>query len=93
MQEAELMGLLRTLLIIVFVYYAFRFLARIFAPILMKKVVNKMQDKAQQQYNQQNQYQQNSSTKEGETIIDRKPNSKTQGNNSVGEYVDFEEID
>ena len=93
MQEAELMGLLRTLLIIVFVYYAFRFLARIFAPILMKKVVNKMQDKAQQQYNQQNQNRQNSSTKEGETIIDRKPNSKTQGNNSVGEYVDFEEID
>ena len=30
---------------------------------------------------------------DNETIIDKKPNSKTQSNNSVGEYVDFEEID
>jgi|TARA_R110000787_G_scaffold19150_4_gene57864 hypothetical protein len=93
MQEAELMGLLRTLLIIVFIYYAFRFLARIFAPLLMKKVVNKMKEKAQQQYNQQNPQKQNSSTREGETIIDKKPNSKNEGKSSVGEYVDFEEID
>jgi len=89
MQQADLMGLLRTILIFLIVYYSFRFLARIFAPILLKKVVGNMQEKAQRNYKQTH----NPSTKEGETIIDKKPNSKTQGNNSVGEYVDFEEID
>lgn len=52
-----------------------------------------MKEKAQQQYNQQNPQKQNSSTREGETIIDKKPNSKNEGKSSVGEYVDFEEID
>ena len=52
-----------------------------------------MQQKAQKQYNTSHQQTETSSTKEGETIIDKKPNSKNQGNNSVGEYVDFEEID
>ena len=89
MQQADFMGLLRTILIFLIVYYSFRFLSRIFAPILLKKVVGNMQEKAQQKHKQTH----NSSTKEGETIIDKKPNSNTQGNNSVGEYVDFEEID
>ena len=95
MQQAELMGFLRTLLIILIVYYSFRFLARIFAPLLLKRVVGNMQAKAKakKQKKKKNQQTENSSTKEGETIIDKNPNSKTQGNNSVGEYVDFEEID
>ena len=93
MQQAELMGFLRTLLIILIVYYSFRFLARIFAPLLLKKVVGNMQAKAKKHHQQKNQQSENSSTKEGETIIDKNPNSKTQGNNSVGEYVDFDEID
>jgi len=85
------MGLLRTILIILLVYYAFRFFARLFAPFLIKKMASKMQERAQQQYNQQRQ--QTTSTREGETVIDRKPNQQNQSNNSVGEYVDFEEID
>ena len=89
MQQADLMGFLRTILIFLIIYYSFRFLARIFAPIILKKVVGNMQEKAQRSYRQTS----DSSTKEGETIIDKKPNSKTQSNNSVGEYVDFEEID
>ena len=93
MQQAELMGFLRTLLIISIVYYSFRFLARIFPPLLLKKVVGNMQAKAKKHHQQKNQQSENSSTKEGETIIDKNPNSKTQGNNPVGEYVDFEEID
>lgn len=85
------MGLLRTILIILIIYYAFRFFAKIFAPILMKKMVSKMQQKAQQQYNQPRQN--TASAKEGETIIDKKPNTQKSSNNSVGDYVDFEEID
>tara|TARA_B110000003_G_scaffold113243_1_gene115843 strand:- start:33197 stop:33478 length:282 start_codon:yes stop_codon:yes gene_type:complete len=93
MQEAELMSLFRTLLIMIIVYYSVRFLVRLFTPFLIKKVVGNMQEKAKKKYTQQNQHSQKSFTREGETIIDKTPDSKSEGNNSVGEYVDFEEID
>ena len=34
-----------------------------------------------------------STVEEGKTVIDKKPTSQQQGKNSVGEYVDFEEVD
>jgi ubiquinone biosynthesis protein UbiJ len=86
--------LFRTLAIIIIVYYVLRWLAKIFAPILMKRMVNKMQQKAQQQQQQYNQHRQNTTqAREGETIIDKKPNTPKQSSDDVGEYVDFEEID
>lgn len=84
------MNLIKTLLIIGLVYYAFKFLARLFAPVIIKKAASKMQQRAQQQYSQQQTAQH---VKEGETVIDKKPQSSKNSNNSVGEYVDFEEID
>ncbi len=90
MQEAGPMNLLRTLLIIVLVYYGFKFLARIFAPFLMKKMAKKMQEKAEQF---KNQHHTQSEVKEGETIIDKAPMKNRQSKNTVGDYVDFEEID
>lgn len=91
MQEAGPMSFLRTIAIILLIYYAFKFLARLFAPYLMKKMVNKMQEKAQNQYNNQQQNR-DSKVKEGETIIDRAPKSQS-NSKTVGEYVDYEEID
>ena len=91
LKTLAIVNLLRTLAIILIVYYALKWLARIFAPVLMKKMVHKMQGKAQQQYQQQKQN--TTSAKEGETIIDKRPSSRKQSNDSVGEYVDFEEID
>lgn len=82
------MGLIKTLLIIGIIYYGFKFLARMFGPLLMKKAVDKMQQKANQNYNQQQ-----DTVKEGETVIDKKPNSARRVNENVGDYVDFEEID
>jgi len=83
------MGLLRTILVILLIYYGFKFLARLFAPYLMKKMVNNMQQKAQNQHRNQQQ----PDVKVGETIIDKKPNTNNQSNNSVGEYVDYEEVE
>ena len=86
------MGLLKTLFFILLIYYGFKFLAKLFAPFLMKKVADTIQKKAEQQFGGQ-QNTQKPSVKEGETIIDKAPTNKTQSKNSVGEYVDFEEID
>lgn len=84
------MGLLKILFFILLFYYGFKFLARLFAPFLMKKVSDTIQKKAEQQFGNQ---QQKSAVKEGETIIDKAPRNSQQSKNSVGEYVDFEEID
>ena len=86
--EAGPMNFLRTVLVIILVYYVLKFLVKLFAPYLLKKAVDKVQQKAQQQYNQQEPI-----VDEGKTVVDKKPQSTKQSNNSVGEYVDFEEID
>lgn len=88
--EAGPMNLLRTLFIILIAYYAVRFVVKLFAPYLIKKAVDKVQKKAAQQYQSQ---QEKRDVEEGKTIIDKKPQNGNQSNNSVGEYVDFEEID
>ncbi len=49
-----------------------------------------MQRRAQEHQQRQNPQE---SVREGETIIDRKPNAQKTSNQNVGEYVDFEEID
>ena len=86
--EAGPINFLRTVLIIILVYYVLKFLVKLFAPYLLKKAVDKVQQKAQQQYNQQEPI-----VDEGKTVVDKKPQSTKESNNSVGEYVDFEEID
>lgn len=83
------MGLLKTLFVIIFSYYVFKFLARLFAPIIVKKAADSMQKRAEEHQ----QRQQGPIVKEGETVIDKKPMSQQSSNRNVGEYVDFEEID
>ena len=88
--EAGPMNFLRTLLIIGLIYYVLKFLIKLFAPYLLKKAVDKVQKKAEQQYNNQ---QKEATVEEGKTVVDKKPQDIKQSNNTVGEYVDFEEID
>ncbi|WP_339660942.1 DUF4834 family protein [uncultured Polaribacter sp.] len=84
------MGLLKTILYLLVFYYAFKFLARLLAPFLIKKAAETIQKKAEQQFGGQ---QDKGYVKEGETIIDKTPKKGQQGKDTVGEYVDFEEIE
>ncbi|WP_296636383.1 DUF4834 family protein [Polaribacter sp.] len=84
------MGLLKTIFFIVLFYYAFKFVAKLFAPFLLNKVASTMQQKAAEQFGKQ---QAKSTVKEGETIIDKAPRKEAQSKKNVGEYIDFEEID
>ena len=84
------MGLLKTIFFILLFYYAFKVIAKFLAPFLLTKVAETMQKKAEQQFGGQ---QPKSNIREGETIIDKAPKNQSQSKNSVGEYVDFEEID
>ena len=84
MEMASAWGFVRTLLIIILCYYAFKFIMRIFAPILMQKAVSKMQQKMQEQYRQQQEQQQDRTSQSQQSM----PKEKKK----VGEYIDYEEI-
>ncbi|GAA4969676.1 DUF4834 family protein [Algibacter aquimarinus] len=87
------MGLLRTIFIIVLVYYIFKVLSRIFAPFLVKYAAKKAEQRFGDQFGQyQKQKQKEPSKKVGEITIDKMPKTKT-SNKDVGDYVDYEEID
>lgn len=84
------MGLLKTIGILIIIYYIFKFLSRYIAPIFLKKVVNNMEEKIRKQQEQQQPNQTQGEV--GETVIAKKAPTPKESNKSVGDYVDYEEI-
>ena len=84
MEMASGSSLLRTLAIIILSYYLFKFLMRIFAPIIMQKAVSKMQEKMQEQYKKQQEQQ------EQQQYTTSQFQSKEK--EKLGDYIDYEEI-
>lgn len=87
--QAGPISFLRTIVIIVGIYYLFKLFFRYIAPKLLKRYVDKkMQSFQQQQFDNQHR-------KEGEIHI--KTNANSQKNSSIdsdlGEYVDYEEVE
>ena len=91
-QFASVVGLLKTLLIIMLVYLGFKTLARLFAPLLLKFVAKKAEERFGGNF-QSAQQQQTKRSREGETVIDKVPQQPKSSNKDVGEYIDFEEVD
>ncbi len=86
MDTASFPGIIRTLFIIMLVYYAVRYFLRLLAPTIVQQVVKKAGENLyQQQQQQQYNYQQDQESKTRE----ERPKEKKK----VGEYIDFEEID
>jgi len=83
------MGFLRTIAIIVIIYYVFKFLMRLLAPFLMKKMADKMGSQFQQ--NQQGRQRQESEP-EGKVTVEGQSHRSTKFSDGEGEYVDYEEI-
>ena len=93
MQEASFSSFIRTIFYILAFYYIFKFLARLFLPLLVKKVVEKAGENFQkhQQYAQGNSWQK--TPNDDEIIIDTANAKKSRETKKVGDYVDYEEID
>ena len=86
MQEADFRGVVKMLFYLIAIYYIIKFLARLFLPVIAKKVVEKATQQFQEQAQQQNQqYQDNNNTS---TKSDKPRETK-----KVGEYIDYEEVD
>jgi hypothetical protein len=92
LQSASFTGFLRTLLIILLVYYGIKFLSRLFAPYMVRYMSKKMNERFGGQFQQQQNHS-GPKHKEGETVIDKIPKQDTSSNKNVGEYIDYEEID
>ncbi len=73
---------MKVLAIIILTYFLIKYLFRIFAPILIKRFANKMQDRFQQQFNQQ--YQGHNQTKEGEVTIEKNKSITRKKINDIG---------
>jgi len=84
-----LVNFLRTLFIIVLIYYGIKLISRYILPILVDKGVKNMQQKMQ---NQQRQSQQ-STRPPGEVTIEYNKNSGKNSSRIKGDYVDFEEVE
>lgn len=95
MHEASFSGTLRILFYIIAFYYIFKFLARIFLPMLVKKAVEKAGENFQQQQRQYQSggYQNPRTSAQNEVIYDSAKATKPRETKKVGEYVDYEEID
>lgn len=88
LQYASVVGLFRTILIIGLIYFGVKILSRLFAPLIMKFFVKKVEQKFGNFQNKQK----TQTQKEGEVTIDKMPNTNN-SNKNVGDYIDYEEID
>ncbi len=88
-------GFFKMVLYIIGFYFLFKILGRIFAPLLLKFVAKKAEQKFGEQFGgfQQNQQRKSQSHKDGETVIDKRPHQNRASDKSIGEYVDYEEVD
>ena len=86
-----MVGLIKTIAILMLVYYAFKFFSRYIAPFFLKKVIDNVEKKYKEQQQQQNQGQ-DENVKVGETVIAKKPSNTKEINKDVGDYVDYEEL-
>ncbi len=83
------MGLLRTIVFIVLIYYVLKIIGRYALPFFIKRFMGKMEDKMKQQ---QQGFEKKEEVNIGETVIDKKPKNNT-SNKNVGEYIDYEEVE
>ncbi|MDO5975837.1 DUF4834 family protein [Flavivirga jejuensis] len=92
LQFASVTGFIRMILIILLIYFGVKILSRLLAPLLVKYVAKKAEQRFGEQFGQFGKQQQQQQKKEGEVTIDKIPKSRT-SNKDVGDYVDYEEID
>lgn len=90
METASFYGLVKAIVWILFIYYAFKIFFKLFGPAILQSAVRKAERNMQQQFNNQQQqqsqqYQQQTNTSSKQEI----PHEKKK----VGEYIDYEEIE
>lgn len=84
------MALLKTILIILLVYYLLKFLVKLFTPQILSYAAKKTESHFKQAFDNQRAP---AEEKVGDVIINKKSTKKKRDSEKVGEYIDFEELD
>lgn len=87
------MGFLKTVLIVLLVYYLFKILAKWFAPKLFRYAAKKTEEHIKERFEGFAGQQTQDEEQIGDVIIDKKTTKKKNSSKNVGEYIDFEEIE
>lgn len=92
LQYASIAGVIRTILILLLIYFGIKIVARLLSPFLFRYVSKKTGQRFEKQFGQ---YKRPNETtnKEGDITVDKVPPKTKSTNKDVGEYVDYEEID
>ncbi|MFT5964900.1 MAG: hypothetical protein ACI9L6_001652 [Flavobacterium sp.] len=93
MQTASFSGFIKIVFYILTFYYVFKLLAKLFLPLLVKKVVEKAGENFQQQQQRSQGGSPNKTQTKDEVIFNTKNDRNPRETKKVGEYVDYEEID
>lgn len=87
------MGLLRTVLIILLVYFFLKILAKWLGPKILRYAAKKTEQHFKEKFGGFPDQSSSNEEKEGDVIIEKKKGTTSSSSNKVGEYIDFEEID
>ncbi|MFT4697565.1 MAG: hypothetical protein ACI8RP_001724 [Urechidicola sp.] len=88
------MTFLKTILIILLVYFGLKILFRLAKPYLLRYIAKKAGSHFEKSFgNFANQNQNKPKENEGEISIDKSSSNKQKSKNTVGEYVDYEEVE
>jgi len=91
MHEASFESVLKTILIILLIYFGFKIFIKWFGPLILKWFLKRIGQKFQQQFNGPTTTQK--TQKKGKVEINSDIPKSSKSNKKVGEYIDFEEID
>ena len=88
----------KTILIILLVYYGLKILVKMFAPKIFGYAAKKTEEHFREKFGEFAQQNTRSEERVGDVIIDknassRKDTSKNKDSETIGDYIDFEEID
>ncbi|SDL86080.1 DUF4834 family protein [Kriegella aquimaris] len=87
------MAFLKTILIILLVYYLFKTVAKWFGPKLFSYAAKKTEAHFNEKFGQFANQNKTEEEQIGDVIIDKKSAQKSNSSKKVGEYIDFEEVD
>ncbi|MBT8263995.1 MAG: DUF4834 family protein [Eudoraea sp.] len=87
------MGFLKTLLIILLVYYLLKVMARLFAPTIINYAAKRTERHFKEAFGQAANQPQDQKDEIGDVSVDKTSVKSKKSSNSVGEYIDFEEIE
>ena len=87
-----MMTFLKTILIVLLVYYGLKFIIKLATPYIMRYITKKAGQNFEKTFGT-NPYSSEETQKEGSVTIDKMPSSQKKSKVDLGDYIDYEEVE